>query len=251
MKKNRNIYHAGRIISLLLVLCMVPSIAPITAFAGVEDITGGTTSNVYKHTYHTKVKMTANVTVQDGEGNTVNTYQVSEESDFLVGNISDDAVQAEITRLEGVVNSQLPSSAVKSNRTTNTIFDHFESSYILESSKDQTLIGDNAQDESGTTSTLDVHEYQIYEITDEWTVKQDDYVIHKVVINNAPVSCTVGEAPKAMATKGDNGAYTFYEYWEEWAQTENGLEPVKFWYSDAEQMNRVPADQRITAFEEI
>ena len=250
MKKNRNIYHAGRIISLLLVLCMVLSIAPITAFAGVEDITGGTTSNVYKHTYHTKVKMTANVTVQDGEGNTVNTYQVSEESDFLVGNISDDAVQAEITRLEGVVNSQLPSSAVKSNRTTNTIFDHFESSYILESSKDQTLIGDNAQDESGTTSTLDVHEYQIYEITDEWTVKQDDYVIHKVVINNAPVSCTVGEAPKAMATKGDNGAYTFYEYWEEWAQTENGLEPVKFWYSDAEQMNRVPADQRITAFEE-
>ena len=247
MKKNRNIYHAGRIISLLLVLCMVLSIAPITAFAGVEDITGDTPSTVYNHTYHTKVKLTANVTVQDSEGNTVNTYPVSEESaDYIVGNVSDDAVQAEISRLEAVVNSQLPSGAVKSNHTTSTTFDHFESSYILESSKDQTLIGDNAQDESGTTSTLDVHEYQIYEITDEWTVKQDDYVIHKVVINNAPVSCTVGEAPKAMATKGDNGAYTFYEYWEEWVQTEGGMEPVKFWYSNKD----VSADQKITAFEE-
>ncbi len=71
-----------------------------------------------------------------------------------------------------------------------------------------------------------------------------------VEINNAPTSCTVGEAPTAMATKGDDEAYTFYEYWEEWAETENGLEPVKFWYSDAEQMNRVPADKRITTFEE-
>ena len=71
-----------------------------------------------------------------------------------------------------------------------------------------------------------------------------------VVINNAPDSCTVGEAPKAMATKGDDGAYTFYEYWEEWTQTENGLEPVKFWYSDAQKMSRVPENQKITAFEE-
>ena len=78
---------------------------------------------------------------------------------------------------------------------------------------------------------------------------QDDYVINKVVINNAPVSCTVGEAPREMATKGD-GAYTFYEYWEEWVETEEGLDAVKFWYSDAEQMSRVSEDKRITTFEE-
>lgn len=244
MKKNRKNHHAGRIISLFIVLCMVLAIAPITAFA--EDTNEST---VYKHTYHTKVKLTANVTLQDSDGNTVNTYNVSEEGDFVEGNVSDDAVQAEITRLEAVVKSQLPSGAVKSNRTTSTTFDHFESSYILDSSKDHILIGGNAEDEGETASTLYVHEYQIYEITDEWTVKQDDYVIDNVIINNAPTSCTVGEAPRAMATKGD-GAYTFYEYWEEWAETENGMEPVKFWYSDAEQMNRVPEDKRITAFEE-
>ena len=67
-----------------------------------------------------------------------------------------------------------------------------------------------------------------------------------MVINNAPTSCIVGEAPKAMATKGDNSPYTFYEYWEEWV----GSEPVKYWYSDAEQMSRVPENQRITTFEE-
>jgi len=83
-------------------------------------------------------------------------------------------------------------------------------------------------------------------ITNEVPVRE----ITDVVINNAPTSCTVGEAPKETATKADSGAYTFYEYWEEWAQTEEGLEPVKFWYSDAEQMNRVPEDKRITAFEE-
>lgn len=79
---------------------------------------------------------------------------------------------------------------------------------------------------------------------------QDNYVINNVVINNTPTSWTVGEVPKAQATKGDNGAYTFYEYWEEWEQTENGLEPVKFWYSDAGQMSNVPAGKAITTFEE-
>ena len=220
MKKNIKNHHAGRIISLLIALCMVLAIVPISVFAEDTD-----ESTVYNHTYHTKVKLTANVTLQDSEGNTVNTYPVSEESnDFLVGNVSDDAVQAEITRLEAVVNSQLPSGAVKSNSTTKTTFDHFDSHAEIDW-------------EDTTTSTLYVDEYQIYEITDEWTVKQDDYVINNVVINNAPVSCTVGEAPKAMATKGDDEAYTFYEYWEGWNK-ENvlvGEDPDMFWYSDEEQ----------------
>ena len=83
-----------------------------------------------------------------------------------------------------------------------------------------------------------------------WHLLKFPNEIPVVEINNAPTSCTAGEAPKAMATKGDDEAYTFYEYWEEWAETEEGLEPVKFWYSDAEQMSRVSEDKRITTFEE-
>lgn len=37
MKKNRKNYHAGRITSLLIVLCMVLTIAPVTAFADASD----------------------------------------------------------------------------------------------------------------------------------------------------------------------------------------------------------------------
>lgn len=36
----------------------------------------------------------------------------------------------------------------------------------------------------------------------------------------------------------------------EWGQTDNGMEPVKFWYSDAGKMSRVPENQKITTFEE-
>ncbi|MGN0115843.1 MAG: dockerin type I repeat-containing protein [Acutalibacteraceae bacterium] len=236
--KKRKSHYKGRIISILLALCIALSIAPITAFAGVTDVTAGT-STVYNHTYHTKVKLTANVTVQDSDGNTVDTYQVSEESDFIEGNVSDDAVKAEITRIEESVYSQLPSGAVKSKRSTSLTFDHFESSNIINQGEDGEIV-----------NTLDVHEYQIYAITEDWTVRQDDYAINNVAINNAPTSCTVGEAPTAMATKGDNEAYTYYEYWEEWVQTENGMEPVKFWYSDADRMSRVPDNQILTAFEE-
>ncbi|MDY5497791.1 MAG: fibronectin type III domain-containing protein [Anaerobutyricum sp.] len=96
--------------------------------------------------------------------------------------------------------------------------------------------------EDGKTLTMSIDLF-VTATAGSW---KDDYVINHVVINNAPTSCTVGEAPKAMATKGDTGAYTFYEYWEEWAQTDNGMEPVKFWYSNKD----VSADQRITAFEE-
>ena len=205
MKENRNKHHAGRIISLFIVLCMVLAIVPITAFAGVEDVTGGTPSTVYKHTYHTKVKMTANVTVQDSDGNTVNTYPVSEESaDYIVGNVSDDAVQAEISRLEASVNSQLPSGAVKSNHTTETTFDHFESSYILETDK-----------EGNTTSTLDVHEYQIYEITDEWTVKlTTQKEIELIEINNATLTFKDGDKPVFTGTTPDGAPYVLdYESW--------------------------------------
>lgn len=42
MKKNRKIHHAGRIISLFIVLCMVLAIAPITAFAANSTVGNAT-----------------------------------------------------------------------------------------------------------------------------------------------------------------------------------------------------------------
>ena len=79
-----------------------------------------------------------------------------------------------------------------------------------------------------------------------WTPTATPTAINKVVIENVKFDYQPGSAPQATATKGDDEAYTFYEYWEEWAETEEGLVAVKFWYSDRD----VPENQRITAFEE-
>lgn len=42
MKKNSKNHHAGRIISLFIVLCMVLAIAPITAFAADSTVRNAT-----------------------------------------------------------------------------------------------------------------------------------------------------------------------------------------------------------------
>ena len=206
MKKSRK--GRRKLLGVLTAVCMAAVMIPAAAFADdVEDLEGGDGSTVYFHTYFTKVKVNANITVQDSDGNTVKTYQVKEESkDYIEGNVSDDAVQAEITRLEAAVNSQLPSGAVKSSRTTSTTFDHFVSYYILEAEKDQILIG------GGTSSVLYVDEYQIHEITGNWTVKLGENVIGRVAVDNATLKFYAGDAPKFTGVPGSRN-YGIVEFW--------------------------------------
>lgn len=49
---------------------------------------------------HTKVEITANVSVKDAGGSVIETAQVNKSGDFVEGNVSDPAVQAEI---QGIV----------------------------------------------------------------------------------------------------------------------------------------------------
>ena len=147
------------------------------SFAGVTDVTGGTTSSTYKHTYHTKVDAHADMTfyhyTTDEDGNTVFSHTTSgvidHESGFIVGNISDSAVQAEIAKYESMVDSYRH-SCTYSNRQM--VFDHFESANLVDQSKDAILVGDiddlaKAYSAQGhTNKTLDVHEYQVYQINE-------------------------------------------------------------------------------------
>lgn len=68
-----------KLLTVLLALCMVLSIVPITAFAVEIDFLpqGVTYLNDFKHTYHTQVNVTANVSVKDSNGAVVETTQVS------------------------------------------------------------------------------------------------------------------------------------------------------------------------------
>lgn len=62
------------------------------AWAGVTDVTGGSTSNIYKHTYHTNVKGTASIKYVDENNEQVRETTVTHESGFVVGGVADEAV---------------------------------------------------------------------------------------------------------------------------------------------------------------
>lgn len=165
------------ILTMLLVLGMVLSLVPITAFAGVTDVTGGNTSNTYTHTYHTKVETTAQVSIKDADGNVAETTTVSKTGDFIEGNVSSDAVQAEIARIDNEINAQFSSRGNISieNRNSKMVFDHFESSNII-TPNDDILVGDQEGLENAASGSvnknLDVHEYQVYQITYDLIVQE-------------------------------------------------------------------------------
>lgn len=211
MKKNIKNYHARRITSLLIVLCMVLTIVPITAFAGVTDVTGGGTSTSYQHTYHTQIDTTAQVTIKDADGNVKETTSVNKSGDFIEGNLLAEAVQAEITRIDDEIKAQFSSrgTAAIENRDENLVFDHFESGNIID-------------DDGNVTTKLDVHEYQVYKITyNLWVQEQNvaDEVITTVDIGNVwknldssqPVAFTAEVNPNSECA---NQMALTDEYWQ-------------------------------------
>ena len=90
--------------------------------------------------------------------------------------MSAEAVQEEITRIDDEIKAQFSSrgTAAIENRDENLEFDHFESGNILD-------------DDGNVTTKLDVHEYQVYKITyNLWVQEQNvaDEVITTVDIGN-------------------------------------------------------------------
>lgn len=105
-----------KLLTSLLALCMVVAVMPITAFAGVTDVTGGGTSTLYQHTYHTQIDTTAQVTIKDADGNVKETTSVNKSGDFIEGNLSAEAVQEEITRIDDEIKAQFSSRGNCRNR---------------------------------------------------------------------------------------------------------------------------------------
>lgn len=200
-----------RWLAVLLSLCMVAAVMPITAFAGVTDVTGGGTSTSYQHTYHTQIDTTAQVTIKDADGNVKETTSVNKSGDFIEGNLSAEAVQAEITRIDDEIKAQFSSrgTAAIEKRDENLVFDHFESGNILD-------------DDGNVTTKLDVHEYQVYKITyNLWVQEQNvaDEVITTVDIGNVwknldssqPVAFTAEVNPNSECA---NQMALTDEYWQ-------------------------------------
>ena len=247
-----------KLLTVLLTLCLALSIVPITAYAGVTDVTGDNTTNTYSHFYHTKVETTAQVTIKDADGNVIETTEVTKSGDFVEGNVNSDAVQAEIKRIDDEIIAQFSSrgNITIENRNSTFMFDHFESGNIIAPDGD-ILVGDQDALEKAASGSVNrnivVHEYQVYQTTYDLIVQtidggsQDEATINNVCIENVKFAYRSGDAPQATAEVYNADADKYEIAYECWQEMENG-EPVAFWYSD--ESKYTPSLKKITQFEE-
>ena len=194
------------------------------AWAGVTDVTGGKTTNTYTHTYHTKVIGSATIKFVDDNGvQAGDVTSVDYESDFVVGNISDAAVQAKIAEFNGKVSAVIGDRRASVERDEKKLeFDHFESSNIIDTSGESILVGDiealGEAAQGGVSKNLDVHEYQKYMITQAYTVYATQ--IAAIRLENATLTFKAGEAPRFTGTVPEGACYTLAR--QSWFEDEEG-----------------------------
>lgn len=254
-----------KLLTVLLTLCMVLSIVPITAFAAEIDFLpqGVTYLNDLKHTYHTQVNVTANVSVKDSNGAVVETKQVTKSSEeFLEGGVG--ALQAKLAALQAEIETpyQASGTVTRGDGAAQTIFDHFETASFYTftpASGDPVKFSTDLDaakqyfsehpDATGTfTKLLDVHEYQKYNYTYDLTVQENSQpasTITSAVVQNVKFNYQPGDAPQATAEvyNADADKYEIaYECWQQF----KGNEPVAAWYSDNGAHGSLPT---ITEFE--
>ena len=259
-----------KLLTVLLALCMVLSIVPITAFAAETEFLpqGVTYLNDLKHTYHTQVNVTANVSVKDSNGAVVETTQVSKSSgefNFITeGFPSAEVLQTAVGNLQTEIETPYKArgTVTSENESAGPIIDHFESASLytftptsgnpvdfssdLEAAKQYF---NEHPDATGTfTVILDVHQYQIYDYTYDLTVQENSQpasTITSAVVKNVKFNYQPGDAPQATAEVYNADADKYEIAYECWQEFENN-EPVAAWYSDNGSHGSLPT---ITEFE--
>ena len=259
-----------KLLTVLLTLYLALSIVPITAFAVEIDFLpqGVTYLNDYKHTYHTQVNVTANVSVKDSNGAVVETTQVSKSSgefNFITeGFPSAEVLQTAVGNLQTEIETPYKArgTVTSENESAGPIIDHFESASLytftptsgnpvdfssdLEATKQYF---NEHPDATGTfTVILDVHQYQIYDYTYDLTVQENSQpanTITSAVVKNVKLDYQPGDAPQATAEVYNDDADKYEIAYECWQEFENN-EPVAAWYSDNGSHGSLPT---ITEFE--
>lgn len=259
-----------KLLTVLLTLCMVLSIVPITAFAVEIDFLpqGVTYLNDFKHTYHTQVNVTANVSVKDSNGAVVETTQVSKSSgefNFITeGFPSAEVLQTAVGNLQTEIETPYKArgTVTSENENAGPIIDHFESASLytftptsgnpVDFSSDLEAAKQYFNEHSDATGTFtvirDVHEYQIYDYTYDLTVQENSQpasTITSAVVKNVKFNYQPGDAPQATAEVYNADADKYEIAYECWQEFENN-EPVAAWYSDNGSHGSLPT---ITEFE--
>ena len=250
-----------KLLTVLLALCMVLSIVPITAFAAeIEFLPQGVTYlNDLKHSYHTQVNVTANVSVKDSNGAVVETTQVSKSSgefNFITeGFPSAEVLQTAVGNLQTEIETPYKAmgTVTSENESAVPIIDHFESASLytftptsgnpvdfssdLEAAKQYF---NEHPDATGTFTVIrDVHQYQIYDYTYDLTVQENSQpanTITSAVVKNVKLDYQPGDAPQASAKKAGTNQDKYdilFECWEKNEKDANdSMHTVGYWYSD-------------------
>lgn len=225
-------------------------------------------SDGYKHAYHTRVDVTANVSVKDSTGTVVETTQVSKSSgefNFITeGFPSAEVLQTAVENLQTEIETPYKArgTVTSENESAGPIIDHFESASLytftptsgnpvdfssdLEAAKQYF---NEHPDATGTfTVTLDVHEYQIYDYTYDLIVQENSQqtnTITSATVQNVNFNIQPGDAPQATAEVPNFDTDKYEIAYECWQEFENN-EPVAAWYSDNGSHGSLPT---ITEFE--
>ncbi|PWL95359.1 MAG: hypothetical protein DBY08_00645 [Clostridiales bacterium] len=254
-----------KLLTVLLTLCMVLSIVPITAFAAEIDFLpqGVTYLNDLKHTYHKQVNVTANVSVKDSNGAVVETKQVTKSSEeFMEGGVG--ALQAKLAALQAEIETpyQASGTVTRGPVSAQTIVDHFETASFYTftpASGDPVKFSTDLDaakqyfsehpDATGTfTKLLDMHKYLKHNYTYDLNVQENSQptnTITAATIENAKFDYQLGDAPQASAWVAVDDMDKYEIAYECWQQFENN-EPVAAWYSDNGSHGSLPT---ITEFE--
>ena len=225
-------------------------------------------SDGYKHAYHTRVDVTANVSVKDSTGTVVETTQVSKSSgefNFITEEFpSAEVLQTAVENLQTEIETPYKArgTVTSENESAGPIIDHFESASLytftptsgnpvdfssdLEAAKQYF---NEHPDATGTFTVIrDVHEYQIYNYTYDLIVQENSQqtnTITSATVQNVNFNIQPGDAPQATAEVPNFDTDKYEIAYECWQEFENN-EPVAAWYSDNGSHGSLPT---ITEFE--
>ena len=225
-------------------------------------------SDGYKHAYHTRVDVTANVSVKDSTCTVVETTQLSKSSgefNFITeGFPSAEVLQTAVENLQTEIETPYKArgTVTSENESAGPIIDHFESASLytftptsgnpvdfssdLEAAKQYF---NEHPDATGTFTVIrDVHEYQIYDYTYDLIVQENSQqtnTITSATVQNVNFNIQPGDAPQATAEVPNFDTDKYEIAYECWQEFENN-EPVAAWYSDNGSHGSLPT---ITEFE--
>ena len=225
-------------------------------------------SDGYKHAYHTRVDVTANVSVKDSTGAVVETTQVSKSSgefNFITEEFpSAEVLQTAVENLQTEIETPYKArgTVTSENESAGPIIDHFESASLytftptsgnpVDFSSDLEAAKQYFREHPDATGTFtviqDVHEYQIYDYTYDLIVQENSQqtnTITSATVQNVNFNIQPGDAPQATAEVPNFDTDKYEIAYECWQEFENN-EPVAAWYSDNGSHGSLPT---ITEFE--